>query len=389
MQRVNEQIKASQSEVSALHTMVVKGSNEIARIRRQLQAVSNEKNVASIREAYPILGERIAGWRSGYIDPTQKKAQDVYISLVLEVGSDSRGRLNQGTVAQAMTLLQNEDYRLFLGGVTLYATPDRTSQGLFSISDCSIALSPASVYRVFSSELKETAARIKTLIRQAQIVPDDRFSLRRPGKLTPLARELLQKSGLDILVVLGGASHEAVLFARALDGHQLPVPEDPRSARFGVEVRRSACVRTLANSPVHATTVLRLEHFLWWEHFWVAAEQRLARVRHFTKVDTFRAPAPKDYLLECPPRVGARAELHRPVLVIQGTAVPRTPLGTGFRVATMRELEYGGLHRDVWGDRHRLLYPRRSGAARHIFGSVSAVSFSISGALVVKAIPGS
>ena len=205
VQRVNEQIKESQSEVSALRMLVMKGSSEIARISRQLQTVSNEKNAASIREAYPILGERVAGWRDGYLNPAQKKAQDVYVSLVLEAGSDSRARLNEEKAGQVMTLLQNENYRVFLGGVSLYATPVRTGQGLFSISDCTVAAvsgPPCIVY--FRQELKETAARIKTLFRQVQIVPDDHFRYVDPGKLAPLAQELLQKSGLDILVVLGG-----------------------------------------------------------------------------------------------------------------------------------------------------------------------------------------
>lgn len=181
-QRANEQIKESQSQVAALRAMAMKSSSEIARLNRQLQTVSN--------------GERVAGWRDGSIDPAQKKPQDVYIALIPEGGSES------GAVT---TLLQNENYRVFSGGVSLYGAAGRTGQGLISIGDCSVAAvsgPPCIVY--FRPELKETAARIKTLLGQVQIVPDDRVRYVDPGKLAPLAQELLQKSGLDILVVLGG-----------------------------------------------------------------------------------------------------------------------------------------------------------------------------------------
>lgn len=203
MERTNEQIKQSQSEVAALGTKVKQGSTEIARMNRQLQDVSNEKNATSIRDVYPILGERVAGWRDGNIDPAQKKANDVYVSIVVAIGSGVPSRLSEEKVGRIMTLLKDESYSVFLGGVSLYATSARTSQSIFSIRDCSLAgVSDPPCIIYFRPELKETAAKIRTLITQEQLVSDDRFRYVDPGKLTSLAQELLQKSGLDILVVL-------------------------------------------------------------------------------------------------------------------------------------------------------------------------------------------
>ena len=43
------------------------------------------KNVAAIRDLYPVLADRMASWPGGWFDPAAKKAGDVYVSVIVHV----------------------------------------------------------------------------------------------------------------------------------------------------------------------------------------------------------------------------------------------------------------------------------------------------------------
>ena len=55
----------------------------------------------------------------------------------------------------------------------------------------------------FKEELREKAIEIKNLVSPAQAIPEDKVRYVPPKGMVPLYQELLQKSALDIVVVLG------------------------------------------------------------------------------------------------------------------------------------------------------------------------------------------
>jgi len=207
VQQLAAQIREAQSAVSALRMKATEGSNEIKRLSQQIETVSIERNVASIRDAYPVFGQRVAGGTEGWIDASKKKAQEVYVNLVLAVRPDSPGQLDAGQIGQVMASLKNQGYQVFLGDLGLHTTSGRTSQQLFQTSPHSCRLGnvqrpPCLLY--FRSDLKDTAAKLKGLVTPAQAIPDDRIRYVEPTQLEPLAQEFLQKSGLDVVIVLEG-----------------------------------------------------------------------------------------------------------------------------------------------------------------------------------------
>ena len=203
VQTLNSQIRSSQSQLSALQTNVAQSASKVERIAEQVQKANTEKNEASVRDAYPIFGNRVAGWRDGWIDPAKKKPQEVYVALVVQQFASPQS-LTAQKIGQAMTALENDNFRVFLGGVQLNATSGRTSQGLFNMGSCDSAgvsgSPPCVVY--FRQAMRGVALKIGDVIKSAQTVPPDRVAYSDPSKLPLLGQELLQKSALDVIVVL-------------------------------------------------------------------------------------------------------------------------------------------------------------------------------------------
>ena len=182
------------------------GTNEIERLGRQFQTVSNEKNAVAVRDTYPVFGEHVAGWPGGWIDPTKKPPGDIFASLILQVGPNSPGQLDADKVAAVMTALKNEHCTVFLGGVQLDTTSGRSGYLLYGFQGCGGVdmPGPGPCIAYFREELGGTVATVKRVVAQAQVVPDGRVRYVDRSKLPSLAQELLQKSGLDIMIVLTG-----------------------------------------------------------------------------------------------------------------------------------------------------------------------------------------
>src|SRR5439155_1700660 len=89
-----------------------------------------------------LFGEHIAGGRDGWIDPKAKARGDIYIAFVLLETQNTRNRLSDVKVGEVMQSLRNHSYMLFVGGVSLYATSGRYSQGAgasFDSGSCALS----------------------------------------------------------------------------------------------------------------------------------------------------------------------------------------------------------------------------------------------------------
>jgi uncharacterized protein YoxC len=210
VQELTARVKDSQERVATLAATVNSQSEQVAHVSQQLKIAETQKNVASLREAYPALfGEHVAGWRDGWIDPKAKVAGDVYVAFMLWESRGTTDQLNGVKFGEAMQSLQDHNYKVLLGPVSLFATSGRTSQGTgasFDSASCGLkgtGLQGPPCILYFNQNLKAKASEVKSLVSPAQVVPDDRVRYVRPTEMAPLFQELLQKSGLDFLVVLG------------------------------------------------------------------------------------------------------------------------------------------------------------------------------------------
>ncbi len=174
-------------------------------MRQTIEAVRSEKNAASLIDIYPgLFGEHVVGTRTGYIDVSRKRPDDIFLTLVVSAQNMST-TLTAPAVGNAITSLEGDRITVFLGGVNMWATSGRSSQGLDSMGEdsCELAkLNPPCVL-YFHSGLKTRVLKLRSLLRSAQDISDDRLRYVPPETLSSTKRELLNKSGLDIVVVLG------------------------------------------------------------------------------------------------------------------------------------------------------------------------------------------
>ncbi len=208
-QKLDVRIKESEAAVAALAARVNSQTQQVAQLAQQVKTAESQKNVASIKNTYPAAyGEHVASWRDGFIDPTRKAAGEVYIDLVLNQRSIP-AQLDAVKVGTVMQSFQDHHYKVLFGGVWLVASTGSTSQGLgagFDELSCGLQgvamQSPCIFY--FSEMMTATASQLRTLVSAAQEIPADRVRYVPLTSLTALHQELVQRSGLDFVVVLGG-----------------------------------------------------------------------------------------------------------------------------------------------------------------------------------------
>jgi uncharacterized coiled-coil protein SlyX len=207
VRQLDGQVRAAQDQVAGLSKAVESQSQQIQHLSQQLKAAQTEKNVNYIREAYPgLFGQHVAGWRDGWIDPKAKATGDTYVAFILS--NKPARQLSDSKVAEVMQTLHDHGYTLFVGGVSLSATSGRTSQGLggaFDESSCSVqgtGLHEAPCILYFRERLKPKALEINGLLRAIETVPEDRIRFVSPEAMLPRWQELLQRSALDMVVVL-------------------------------------------------------------------------------------------------------------------------------------------------------------------------------------------
>jgi uncharacterized coiled-coil protein SlyX len=210
VQELTGRLRDTQGRAATLADTVKSQSQQVARVSQQLKVAETQKNFASLREAYPgLFGEHVAGWRDGWIDPKAKAAGDIYVAFMLWESRSIPNKLDGVKVGEAMQSLQDHNYRVLLGPVSLFATSGRTSQGAgasFDALSCDlkgIELHGPPCILYFNENLKMKASEVRSLVSPAQVVPEDKVKYVQPTGMEPLFQELLQKSRLDIVVVLG------------------------------------------------------------------------------------------------------------------------------------------------------------------------------------------
>src|SRR5262245_57997875 len=206
VRQLNEEVQKSKSIMERLAAEIAAQSTKIKAVAQQVKTVTTEKNTQRIREAYPAaFGERYAQFRGGEIDPREKTTQDVWMSLIFIPLSVSR-KLDPEKMGQVMTSLNEHKYRVFEGGVDLagrsggYTSPVGPELRQRSCSQLAKLDPPCILY--FREALQAKAHEVRDLVRAAQIVPNDKIKFVDPKKLDSGLQESLERSALDIVLVL-------------------------------------------------------------------------------------------------------------------------------------------------------------------------------------------
>jgi hypothetical protein len=208
VKKLDEQIKNSQTRVEGLAATVNSQSQQVAHLSQQLTAAETQKSVTQIGERYPSLfGEHVALAQDGPMDPKKKKSGEVYVTFALV--DNGLQKYDADKVAEAVESLKAHGYTVLFGGIDLAAMYTNHVAGLgasFGQSSCSldgtgVHTPPCILY--FKEELREKAIEIKNLVSPAQVIPDDKIRFVQPKSMVPLYQDLLQKSAVDIVVVLG------------------------------------------------------------------------------------------------------------------------------------------------------------------------------------------
>jgi hypothetical protein len=202
-------ISAAQAQISSLQRSVAEESDTIQQLHQAFEKVSSDKLVDTIDSRYPAFGHHEVWSRTkGYIDLSKKKAGDVYVGIDLWIAdSFIKPPFSEQQFATVVSTLQDQrNFSVFLwgfdlqavtqnGGVANIETMAGGSCGLFA--DMS---APCLLY--FRPALKDQALKLKPIIAGAQSISDNQIRYIAPDTLTPSRKELVTKSGVDIMIVL-------------------------------------------------------------------------------------------------------------------------------------------------------------------------------------------
>jgi len=142
LQVLTKQMGEASDGVQQLRARVTEGSQQVRQLSHQVEVVSNEKNLSTLRQYYPVFGERVVLAPTGQrIDVQEKKPEDVYITILVSMSPTippSQRKVNDTSIAAAATSLQSTGYTVFTGGIGLHAMAATSSVGVTQMStiDC-------------------------------------------------------------------------------------------------------------------------------------------------------------------------------------------------------------------------------------------------------------
>jgi hypothetical protein len=139
LQELTKQMEDASGGVKQLRARVKESSEQVAQLSHQVEVVSNEKNLSTLRQNYPVFGERVVvASGGGRIDAQKKKPEDVYINLLVSMPPNihpSQRKVNDIDIATAVTTLQSTSgYTVFINSIVLYAWAENSAVSVDQMS---------------------------------------------------------------------------------------------------------------------------------------------------------------------------------------------------------------------------------------------------------------
>jgi TolA-binding protein len=208
-QKLEARIKESESSVAALTAKVNSQTQQVTHLAQQVKTVETDKSITDVKSLNPgLYGEHMVFDYRGHPIGVKDKGTDVRIVFTLDQDRSSPSPLDPAKTATALQVIKEHHYEIFLGGVYLQASVAGGSAeniAWLNSESCSQggpALSrPCIVY--YSDAMKTKASELRTLLSSVQQVPASQVRYVPLSRLSAREQELIQKSGVDILVALG------------------------------------------------------------------------------------------------------------------------------------------------------------------------------------------
>jgi hypothetical protein len=205
--RLDASIQESQSRVGALDTKVEASNKQIQQITKQAANAMQSGNVGSISRSYPAFGQHVVHMMDGQVfDSVQKRPEDVFVDILMSIRSLTPSPNLQEQAAAFMSQLQGHSYRVLpVGRISLFAVTSQSSQDLADIDEniCvyvgGLSGPPCILY--FRTDKVDARTEIIKDARAVEPIGDDHIKYIDPSKVDPLRKELLQKSGVDFVIV--------------------------------------------------------------------------------------------------------------------------------------------------------------------------------------------
>ncbi len=207
VRQLSANLDRSQAFVAALEKQVDAGSQRVAQLSQRVETANKERNAVLLSNIYPQFGERVVSTSQGWVDPSKKRTSDVYINIMIAAQKPGvNPNVDISKVANLMSALSNKEYTVSVGDFALYAKGQNSSTGVVNMTErdvCKSVAPPCIIYLVPS--LKEKAEEVARLSSGVQTIAADRIKYSDPKTWPSEApyQELLTKSGMDILMVLG------------------------------------------------------------------------------------------------------------------------------------------------------------------------------------------
>jgi len=205
-------ISKSKSRVDSLDENILQDNKKVQQFSQKVTAVMQDRNAVSVGEHYPVFGEHLVrGPRGEYLDIKNKKPADIYVAVLIQMRTTSPDPRLQPDVANFMTVLQNDAYTIFFGTVYLSARANSAEQELTAFDDNSCLYfghlpSPQTpcILSITPSHPNEQIAIQKAAL-AVQPIAADHIKQIDFAQLDALRKELVEKSGMDFVVIFDGA----------------------------------------------------------------------------------------------------------------------------------------------------------------------------------------
>lgn len=213
MQGLSNRVKEPEAKVAGLKGTLDAQSQQVHFISNQIQSAKTAENMTEVISAYPSLGQYMAGSRSGWIDPTHKEPGLTYTVLSLYLTHlTPKPAIDSKRMAQAMTVLQQNQYKVFLNSVGLYVGSSATNVGTgtqLNGQGCQFWATPATrppCILYFNQDVSRSALRARDLLEPIQRIPSSQVVFVNSVKLKADMQELLRLSHMDMIVVLDASN---------------------------------------------------------------------------------------------------------------------------------------------------------------------------------------
>jgi hypothetical protein len=201
VQKLDAKIENSQARIDGINKSLDTQSQKVTHLSETVKAVETQKNVLAVRQSYPALygAHEVRSNDGTVLDAKAKSTSDIYVLVAMWEGTTAI--VSEDKFAAALEGLQASHYTVFQRSIYLNANSGTSGATIawIGVNECDAP--PCIVY--FKEGLREKALHIKALVAPAQTIPDDKVRFLSPKTMSPPLQELLQKSGLDMVVVLG------------------------------------------------------------------------------------------------------------------------------------------------------------------------------------------